>query len=209
MPNVKVVFSDQEIVAHLANNRVDVFEQVVKHYYPELFKFCLKFVRRKEVAEELVQDVFLYIWEKRHALVINISLKSYLYSSVKHRSINYLKLKYNQYTYDDEPLGVLVATHGNTDESLQYAELDQLIAQAVEALPDKCKIIFNLSRKGELTYREIAEQLHLSHKTVEGQMGIALKKIREYLQRYGIQLLIVFTTPLVYINLSAKIVYLI
>ena len=183
-------YEPAQVVLLLQQNRKDVFEELFRVYFPALFAFCLKYVRQKQAAEEIVQDVFLYIWQKRHQIDIDKSLQAYLYTATKNRSLNYLKLKYNQYQYDDEPLGQIESTHSAASDNLEQEELQSLIEKGISSLPERCRMVFNLSRKTGLTYNEIAKEMNISAKTVEIQMGIALKKLKEFLQGYGFFILI-------------------
>jgi RNA polymerase sigma-70 factor (ECF subfamily) len=178
-------YEARQMVLLLQEGRKDVFEELFRAYFPLLFGFCLKFVRQKQVAEEIVQDVFLYVWQKRHQIEIDKSLQAYLFTATKNKSINYLKLKYNQYQYDDEPLGQIISTHSAASDKVEQEELQNLIDKGIESLPERCRMVFSLSRNAGLTYAEIAQEMAISVKTVEIQMGIALKKLKEFLQAYG------------------------
>lgn len=137
------------------------------------------------MAEEVVQEVFINFWERRNDIVITHSVKSYLVSSVRNRSINYLKLQLpkDQRKEDIDDFHILLPTPGGL-QAMEYQELHDLVQKAINQLPEKCKAIFVLSREEGLTYQEIATQLDLSVKTVENQMGIALKKMRAALKPY-------------------------
>lgn len=161
------------------------FEDLFRQNYADLCRYALKLTRNEQVAEEVVQEVFISFWERRHSIAITHSVKSYLLSSVRNRSINYLKLqlpKDNRKEDIDDHHIILTASGGAS--GMEYDELYQQVQQAIDQLPEKCKAIFILSREEGLTYKEIAEQLSLSLKTVENQMGIALKKMRAALKPY-------------------------
>lgn len=176
--------SDTELLSFLAADNKAAFEFMFNKFNAELYRFAFRYVKSKEVAEEIVQDVFVAIWQKRKEFQLTGSLSSYLYTSIKHRSLNYLKSQFARYSFEDVDNDVHAANHSNTEEQYTTAELEQIINQAIDSLPEKCRIIFNLSRQEGLTYKEIAEQLAISSKTVEAQMGIALKKLRQSLLPY-------------------------
>lgn len=137
------------------------------------------------MAEEVVQEVFISLWERRKEIVITHSVKSYLVSSVRNRSINYLKLQLPKDRRKEDLDDFHIALTASSDTSgLEYNELYDIIQEAINQLPEKCKAIFILSREEGLTYKEIADELSLSLKTVENQMGIALKKLRAALKPY-------------------------
>lgn len=180
---MQLEYSDQEIVALLAEDDKAVFEDLFKHYYAALGRFSLKYVRSEELAEEVVQEVFLYIWEKRHTLRITTSLNAYLYKAVKNRSINQInsqltRLRINQSFPAESTITPEI------EKQIDQPMLQKIVASGVASLPERCGIIFSLSRNSGMTYQEIAKELNLSKKTVEAQMGIALKKLRVYLNTH-------------------------
>ena len=138
-----------------------------------------------------MQDVFVAFWQKDTSFSIHTSIKSYLYTTVRNRSLNYLKSQYAQFDLENEQ-----ALQNETEsigalESLKYKELESLINAATHRLPEQCRLTFEMSRHGGFSYKQIADELELSPKTVENQMGIALKKLKESLQLYWELLLIV------------------
>ncbi|GAB4247150.1 MAG: RNA polymerase sigma-70 factor [Ekhidna sp.] len=158
------------------------YEVIFKRYYKELHRFAFSYVRESSIAEEMVQEVYLYIWEKRAQIEIQTTLKTYLYSAVKNKCLNYIKLELpKQQSMGDLSEVMLSVSEGRKDEG-ENEQLKRYIKNAVDALPTKCRTIFMLSRNAGMTYEEIAEELDLSKKTVENQMGIALKKLRESLE---------------------------
>jgi len=152
----------------------------------------LKLTRNEQVAEEVVQEVFISFWERRNEITITHSVKSYLVSSVRNRSINYLKLQLpKERRKEDIEERSIGASVDDTSSGIEYKELYDLIQHAITTLPEKCRAIFVLSREEGLTYQQIADQLDLSLKTVENQMGIALKKLRMMLKSHIDRLTIV------------------
>lgn len=158
------------------------YELIFKKYYKELYRFAYTYVRDGVIAEEMAQEVFLYIWEKRGKIEIQTTLKTYLYSAVKNKSLNYIKLELPKQQAMSDVSEVMLGVSGAKIDEGENDRLKKYIQDAVDALPTKCRKIFILSRNAGLTYEEIAEELGLSKKTVENQMGIALKKLRESLQ---------------------------
>ncbi|MDA3929259.1 MAG: RNA polymerase sigma-70 factor [Prolixibacteraceae bacterium] len=166
------------------------FELLFKTYYAPLCLFAHKYIYDQDECEEVVQAFFLKLWESRKTINITTSVKSYLYSSVRNRCLNYIKhLKIKQ-EYQSEMVN---SPAKNNFDSNTFLEIDLIekINQCIDSLPPRRKEIFILSREHGLKYREIAEQLGLSIKTVEAQMGQALKDLREQLKDYK-QLLISF-----------------
>jgi RNA polymerase sigma-70 factor (ECF subfamily) len=165
----------------IKNGDLKAFRRFFEELYPELVNYAYKIIRIEATAEEIVQEVFIYIWEKREVSSISSTLKGYVYSAVKNRCINFIKLEL--------PKAQATADIEDTDLSVEMESLDHhntelleaLIDEAVQQLPPKCKNIFLLSRAAGLTYEEIADELEISIKTVENQMSIALKKLRKAL----------------------------
>ncbi len=177
-------FTDKAILKRIAQNDEGAYASLFQQFYVQLCRFSLKYVREETISEEIVQDVFVTLWEKRNDLVIHSSLKAYLFQSVKNSSLNYLnssfaKLDFQRDYFDQKELPI-----NDTQEALSYEELQQVVHQAIDHLPAKCRAIYSLSRNAGMSYKEIAEELGISIKTVENQMGIALKKLRIYLQQH-------------------------
>jgi RNA polymerase sigma-70 factor (ECF subfamily) len=190
-----VAYLDEKLLFQLRQSNEQAFESIFKRYHVELFRFALKYVRLPSLAEDIVQDVLLYLWERRQELTITASLKAYLMAAVKHRALDYLKSQYAQQVYEGD-LPENLPTPTQADTPLQVQQLTEAIGRAIEELPEKCRVIYTLSRNAELTYPEIADQLGLSVKTVEAQMGIALRKLRTRLQGYELLLFWLVMLPL-------------
>lgn len=160
------------------------FEEVFKTHFKSLHAYAFTLVKEEMLAEEMVQQVFFRIWEKKDFLQIQSSATAYLYRSVYHECLNYLKHQkvkkaYQQYaqTRDD-------AADQSAAQKIQLSELQWHLSKALNELPEQCRTIFQMSRYEELKYQEIADKLGLSIKTVENQMGKALRLLREKLQDF-------------------------
>ena len=162
------------------------FETIFRDYYQELFFYACKFVGKSEQAEELVQDVFVHIWEKRSALNIRSSLKSYLYTAVRNRCLNHLKSQMARMEKDTDASlqHVRHTSPYSADLEVNRQELMRLIQQGIQQLPDRCRIIFKLSRDADMTYAEIATELGISKETVKSQIKVALERLRAHLGKY-------------------------
>jgi RNA polymerase sigma-70 factor (ECF subfamily) len=141
----------------------------------------MKYMQDESYSEEIVQEVFINIWERRDVLKINSSIKSYLFTAVRNRCFNYIKLQLPKEQKKVDVEDVSIPISDNMEEEIMTKELQTHIQKAIDSLPNKCKIVFNLSRHSGLTYKEIAEELDISIKTVENQIGHALKRLREQL----------------------------
>ena len=155
-----------------------LFEQ---HFEP-LCRFLAYYTTDHMMIEDVVQDVFVNMWEKRDELQIE-SVKTYLYASARNRMLNSIREEKRQNTLLEQWVQSEMEKKRG-EECFDIDEFTQRVEIAIDNLPDKCRKIFNLSKKRNLTYRQIAGQLDISVKTVETQMGIALRKIREQLSVY-------------------------
>ena len=154
------------------------FRHLFYQYADSLERFITYYIHDREKSQDLVLDIFTYIWENRQNFKIKLTLKAYLFQAARNKSFTYIRDKKIP-VYLEEMEGMEIVQ--NYDSELELQELHHLIEEAVSLLPDKCREIFRKSREENLTNKEIAGQLHISEKTVEGQITIALKKIRIHL----------------------------
>lgn len=156
------------------------FESFYKKHHPSLVAYAIYLIGSKEDAIELVNDVFVSVWKKKDNLEISDSLKPYLFRAVKNKCINhYQKKVIPMHDIQD----IETASSSKADEQLNYKESMLRVEQVLELLPPKCKQVFMMSRIDDLSYKEIAEFLDISIKTVENQMSKALKIFRKNLKR--------------------------
>ena len=173
--------ADFKILKDLKSNHESAFDELFRKYYKNLTYFAIKIVKNRETAEEVVQDLLVNFWEKRHQLEPTISLKAYLYRAVYNNSIHYSK---NEKRFEKTEITEALDLGSDFENILEQSELETRIYQLIEQLPTECRKIFKLSRFEELKYKEIAEQLEISVKTVETQMARALKFIKTNLVDY-------------------------
>jgi RNA polymerase sigma-70 factor (family 1) len=171
----------------------NTFEKLFHENYASLCRYCLQFVRQTEIAEEIVQDQFIYIWYNRHHATIHTSVQSYLYRAVRNKSIDYLRSRFARVKFEKDISENDPSPWENPFEKLETEELKQLISKAVRDLPEKCYTIFTLSRFGGMKNQEIAESLNISIKTVENQITIALRKIKAFLEKHWMLLLLLLS----------------
>lgn len=160
------------------------FEMIFKSYYEPLCNYAFTFILDRDEAEEIVQATFLNVWEKRGTITIETSLKAYLYRAVRNSCLNTIKHAIIKRKHAAETMFVSDKSHEAVSQSVISSELDQKIGDALLVLPEQCRLVFKMSRFEELKYAEIAEQLNISIKTVENQIGKALKIMREELKEY-------------------------
>lgn len=185
------MLSDTEkyLVESIQRGDYQAFEILFQTYYSGLCALARSMVHSKETAEDLVSDIFAKIWENPDNLRVTQSLKGFLIRSVRNYCINYLTRSYQKFKHLDSEtteklLRLLPQNDPDPSGELLTAELEVKINDAISTLPPECAKIFLLSRKEELTNREIAERLNLSENTVKVQIYRGLAKIREALKEY-------------------------
>ena len=177
MSFLKNIFSGDK--TPLLNERS--YEELFRKYYAPLCKLIFRIVKDKALAEDIVQEVFVKLWEKRAEYKIETSLKSYIYRAAMNASYNHLE-KLNRYPkLSIEDTSLELVDDLSIENQLQAKELELKIEHALTKLPTACKEVFLLSRYEGFSYKEIAETLGISIKTVENQMGKALRIFREQL----------------------------
>jgi RNA polymerase sigma-70 factor, ECF subfamily len=155
------------------------FEALFHHFYSNLCKYAYRLVNSEAKAEELVSDVFLRIWTNRQAINIQSSFQSYLFKSVHNQALDYLRSQYARQSSKFEEISYHHAEHCESPEqTMIFHETSQKIEAAIDKLAPQARLIFRMSRDQGMKYREIAEALSLSIKTIETQMGRALKQLR-------------------------------
>lgn len=167
-----------QVTATLGQTDERAFEEVFKTHFKALHSYAYTILKDDVIAEEMVQNVFFKLWEKKEQLTIQTSLKAYLYKSVYHESLNYLKHQKVKSVHKAYAMHSTDHSSNLAEKKLLHGELENKLQNAINDLPEQCRTIFQLSRFEELKYREIADTLGLSIKTVENQMGKALKVLR-------------------------------
>ncbi len=173
--------SESILVERLRNKDKRAFELVFNEYYGLMKAYAMRFMDEIEEAEEIVQDVFVKFWEKCDSLAADSSVKSYLYRSVHNTCLNYIKHQKVKDSYRQYIIGFMEEAQ-ESEYAPEKPNVEGRILQEIDQLPPRCAEIFKLSRFEGLKYQEIADHLEISIKTVEVQMGKALKVLREKLQ---------------------------
>lgn len=172
-----------EILLRLRSDDKAFMKDLFHDHYPMVCKTIYRFVNDQPLTEDLAQEVFIRLWNKRHQLNITQSLPAYLRRMAINEALGHIR-KNKKTQIDELNPGLHEGMETGTEEQFLYAELKDRITHAIDGLPPRCRVVFQLSRFEELTYKEIAEKLDISIKTVENQMGKALKILREKLNGY-------------------------
>lgn len=176
--------SDQKVLAALKEGSQAAFEMLFKTYYRPLCAYAFSFLQDKDEAEEIVQSTFITFWDRRHSIEIESSLKAYLYRMVRNGCLNALRHTKVKQLHATEQIHSAEVSYESVSQSVVAGELDERIQAALQALPEQCRLVFQLSRFEDLKYQEIASQLNISVKTVENHMGKALRIMRTQLREY-------------------------
>ena len=171
--------SDYELVEKLRRGDTEAFDRLFKRYGDRLYGFALSYLKSKEETEELVQDVFLKIWENRKNLKKESSLKAYLFTIAYHNMCKIFRRKQIHAKFLEEKDGTENATF-NQEEQLEYKATLEQIEQLIDKLPEKQKIIFLKSRKEGKSTREIAQEMNLAPGTVDNNISAALRFLRKH-----------------------------
>jgi RNA polymerase sigma-70 factor (family 1) len=173
---------DTEIIRRIRQGDAGQFESLFRSSYVSLVRYAKTIIKDHDTAEEIVQDLFVRIWQERQKLKIESSLNGYLFRAVHNRCLHWLDHSRVVDKHSQETASGEIQSAENPMEIIQYKELQLKIAQILEKLPEKCGRIFCMNRFEGLKYTEIAEKLSVSVKTVEANMGRALKEFRKALR---------------------------
>lgn len=172
------------MMKQLKEGKESAFHTLFKKYFSVLTLYAYKILKDEDVARDVVQAVFTKVYEQRETLEIRVSIKSFLYQSVRNRSLNELKSIQIKKRHHDIIFVNGTELGDDGDSFMEAAELEIKIAQAIGRLPSQCRKIFEMSRMEGMTNSEIAEDLQLSKRTVETQISKALKSLRSQLQDF-------------------------
>lgn len=184
MPEVDTLEALEIRLAELqrTGNGEAFMQALFKGYYRPLGNVIFRVVQDRAVVEDLLQDVFLRVWHNRETLVIGTSYKAYLYRAAINAALRHAERQKRQVGWDEA--NVIEPGRDTTAEQLDAQDAEQLVAAALEALPPQCRAVFLLSRQEGLSYQQIAETLDVAPKTVENQMGKALRIMRDKLSGF-------------------------
>lgn len=177
------VLTDEILLRLLKADDEKAFKEIYSRYWKPVFEAAYRRLASKETAKELVQTVFLRIWEKRHTIQIH-HLQSYLQTAIKNRVINYIEATLVHKKYLQHVMDSATTITPAVESTINFHELSQAIEKAIALLPEKTRHVFRLSRFDHLSIHEIAINLNLSEKAVEYHITQSLKTLRSYLKDY-------------------------
>lgn len=177
------------LIRKLQDGHESAYEALFKTFYTELVVHANRYLYDMESSKEIVQDLFVNIYEKRSNLDINSSLKSYLYRSVQNRCINFINAQKIKDKYANYIKHRNSGEENSVERAMNVAELENALYSAIGDLPPKCRMIFKMNRFEGFSNGEIAERLELSKRTVETQITKALKILRTKMQPYMVSII--------------------
>lgn len=178
--------SEQQWLAALKAGDEGALRRIFDRHYPLLLGDIYRIVPDEDTCQDLAQEIFVELWRKRSELDIHTSLRAYLRRAAVNKAINYLKTSRRFLSDDSENLNRATDTSAHDiAQKKEQESLEAALHAAIEMLPEKCRVVFSLSRFEQLSHREIADRLGISVKTIENQITKAMKMLREALVRHA------------------------
>jgi RNA polymerase sigma-70 factor (family 1) len=178
------ILNDKELVGLLQAGDEFAFTEIYNRYWSKLFAIAANKIRELNEAEEVVQDIFVSLWKRRNELGIIDTLSAYLAVSVKYRVIKILDKRNSRQKYADHRQRAASLADDSTQQWLEFEELKNRLAAFVADLPEKCRLVYQLSRESGFTQKKIATEMGISEKTVEAHLSKALKTLRARLSQF-------------------------
>jgi RNA polymerase sigma-70 factor (family 1) len=169
---------DNELLGMVSGDSMEAFEQLYYRHWKNLYSFAYKRVRSKEIAEEIVQDFLTNLWAGRKTLVIKTSFEGYIYTAIRNLVFNYIAKETRRKAYSQFIRLFKVDMDNSTQEIIDTRDLQSNIDKGINDLPEKCRSVFELSRRGNKSNKQIAIELGISEKTVESHLTKAIKRLR-------------------------------
>jgi len=169
----------------IANDNPKAFQLFFDYTYSRLYRYANYFIEDEELCKEVISDVYLYIWQNRKKMQDVRNYENYLFICVRNQSLGYLKdaNRYQKVRLENEEIQQF-SSKMDPEQDLLDSELRNIIELSINALPQRCRLVFFMVREEGLKYKEIAEILSISERTVHGQMCIAIKKIGGVIREY-------------------------
>lgn len=177
--------TDRDIVVLLAKNDEEAFREIYFRYKDKLWYYCFNFLKSEVESDDMVQEVFIRLWEMRHFIEPDLSFSSFLYTITRNRILNYFR----DINVEAQVLKALAQKQkepeGNVESELIFSDYQRILTDAIEKLPTQRKRIFNMSRIDNLSHKEIAMHLGISVYTVQEHISESLRFIKDYFAQYA------------------------
>ncbi len=193
MTSGKNISEDFYLLEKLRQGDEKAFETLYNTYWQSLLNMAIHRIGSREIAREIIQDVFASLWQRRQELTINTSFAAYLHTALKYKVLDYMRSQNVRHKYVNEIKRAVTPFHNATAETIAYQDLSSALHKKISQLPEKCRQVFTLSRLDHYSTKEIADKLHISPKTVENQIGKALRLLRLSMKEFLSALALLFT----------------
>lgn len=187
--------NEKLLVIDLMKGNEKAFSKVFNMYSGDVYSYSISMLKNKELAEEILQDVFLNIWQHRERINPGLSFKSYVFTITRNLTFNLLKKVAISRKLKEEVFYTSQKLYSHIEETIESSDYEIIKTTAIDQLPPKRKIIFEMSRNEEKSYKEISDELNISLSTVKGQMSKALTSIRNFLKTHGDVALLITILP--------------
>lgn len=177
----KLSDAEKDVIKNIQKGNPEAFKKLMKRYFRELADFAFHYVKSSQAAKDVTQDVFANIWEKRDSWHPNQSIKMYLYLSVKNEALKEIRNRKIERKYIKAYKKEQKISKFDSQEDNEFEQFKKVAQRAINELPSRARMAYKLHRRDGLTYKEIAKVMEISHKTVESQIGRALKILRSKL----------------------------
>ncbi len=179
-------FDDRSVFIRIQQSDEKAFREVYEYYWDRLLAFTYNRLYDLQASEEVVQETFLYLWEKRTDIHIKTSLSSWLFGAAKHNVLNVMRSGKVRRVYAEDFKKFTSIHFDNSNEEYQdIKEIERMIEKSLAQLPGKCQTVYRMSRQEHISNKDIAEQLNISKKTVENYLTMALKHLRITLDKFA------------------------
>lgn len=178
--------SEQHLLSALRFGNEVALRQIFDRHYTLLLSDIYRLIPDESTCQDLAQELFVELWNKREQLDIHTSLRAYLRRAAVNKALNYIKATHRFQLDDAEDLGHLPDNSESDNQKREHQDtLEDALHSAIDALPEKCRLVFNLSRFEQLSHREIADKLGISVKTIENQITKAMKMLRDAMKNHS------------------------
>ena len=190
--DIKKKFELEYVLIQLADGETLAMDELFDYYYPRLYNFSKSFLKLEESIDDILQEVFIKIWQNRQNIHTSITFNSYIFTITRNLLLNELRSRLNNQKFKDKIGKMAIATEYSFFDQAEYRNLKEKVDQAINELPIRQKEIFILSRTEGLTHKEIAEKLVITSKTVEYHMTKANVFLNEKLKNLGLLSVLIF-----------------
>jgi len=182
----------EKIINKLAKDNEQSLEELFNYYYPRLYNFSKSFLKLEEGIDDILQEVFVKIWQNRKKIKTSATFNSFIFTITRNLLLNELRSRLNNQNIKEEVRKRAVALEYSSFEQIEYDDLKEKVDKAIEELPHRQKEIFILSRTEDLSHKEIAEKLGITTKTVEYHITLAVRFLKDKLKGLGLVSLLYF-----------------